>query len=59
MSRLPIEVSLESIIESAGGHYAIMTRLFPDSQSEASLHIAITMVADSNLTPIDIPSQEP
>ena len=50
MSRLPIEDSLETIIEPAGGHYAMTTRLFLNYQSEAALHTTITMVADSNLT---------
>ena len=50
MSRLPLEDSLETIIEPAGGHYAMTTRLFLNYQSEAALHSTITMVADSNLT---------
>ena len=50
MSRLPIEDSLETIIEPAGGHYAMTTRLFLKYQSETVLYTTITMVTDSNLT---------
>ena len=46
MSRLPIEVSLETISESTGVHYTRPVCLFVGSQSEMPLHSLITMDAD-------------